>query len=166
MFGASKAPSEIRKILLKDCSLEAVISLPSGVFMPYTGVKTSILVFTKKKFNSTTFHTEKVWFYGIDSDGYSLDANRKLLKEKPLPKVKIAFKKRETSPNDNREQKHFYVPLQDIINNGFQLSFNQYKAFVYELQEYESPKELLKKLTSLETEILKGLKELNGYYEN
>ena len=166
LFGSAKAPTKIRELLLTICSLDAVISLPSGVFMPYTGVKTSILVFTKMGAKKEGYNTKKVWFYGMDSDGYSLDANRKPTKEKPLPKVRDAFKLKEETLNIDREQKHFYIPINDIINNKFLLGFNQYKSFVYETQEYESPQELLIKLDSLEKEIIVGLEELKGYYEN
>lgn len=160
LFGLDKAQKRIREILLKDCSLDAVISMPSGVFMPYTGVKTSILIFTKKQFDSQIFHTEKVWFYGMDSDGYTLDANRKPLKEKPLPEVVRAFEKRYTIPQDDRKRKHFFVPINEIEANSFQLSVNQYKSFVYEHEEYQDPKVLLAQLLELETEIFKEMEEL------
>lgn len=166
LFGSAKAPTKIREMLLLHCRLDAVISLPSGVFMPYTGVKTSILVFTKKRMQKNGYNTDKVWFYGLDADGYSLDANRKLLKEKPLPKVRDAFKEKDTSPNENREENHFFIPINDIVNNGFQLGFSQYKAFVYEQQKFESPQVLLKQLASLEKEIMIGFEELKVYYEN
>lgn len=166
LFGSSKAPTKVREILLKRCSLDAIVSLPSGVFMPYTGVKTSIMIFTKKDEVTDRFNTEKVWFYGMDSDGYSLDANRKLLKEKPLPLVRNAFKNRFQDPNEDRENIHFYVDIAEIVNNGYQLGYNQYKKFVYENVDYEPPKELLKKLKNVENDILKGFKELEKYYEN
>lgn len=162
LFGSANAPKKIRELLLKDCSLDAVISMPSGVFMPYTGVKTSILVFTKKQFDSEIFHTQKVWFYGMDADGYTLDANRKPLKEKPLPSVVQAFEKRDSAPQEDRKQKHFCVPIEEIEANGFQLSFNQYKAFVYEKEEYQDPKDLLEQLIELETAIFKGMEELKA----
>jgi type I restriction enzyme M protein len=162
LFGSANAPKKIREILLKDCDLQAVISLPSGVFMPYTGVKTSILLFQKKQFKSEIFHTQKVWFYGMDSDGYSLDANRKPLKDKPLPRIVISYDSKNTEPQIDRKQKHFYVPIEDIIENNLQLGFNQYKAFVYEEQEYQEPKILLAQLFDLEKEILREMEELNS----
>lgn len=162
LFASNKAQKRIREILLKDCSLDAVISMPSGVFMPYTGVKTSILVFTKKKFDAPTFHTQKVWFYGMDSDGYTLDANRKPLKEKPLPEVVAAFDNRAKDSADDRKQKHFFVPISEIEANDFQLSYNQYKAFVYEQEEYRNPKEVLDELLELEKEIFNEMEELKS----
>lgn len=161
LFGSAKAPTKIREMLLKDCSLDAVISLPSGVFMPYTGVKTSILVFSKREAKETGYNTDKVWFYGMDSDGYSLDAIRKPTKEKPLPKVKNAYKGKDNISNINREQKHFFVSVQEIVDNRFQLSYNQYKTFIYENQEYELPKALLERLHDLERDIFNNLEELN-----
>lgn len=166
LFGSANAPTKIREMLLKECALDAVISLPSGVFMPYTGVKTSILVFTKKKNKKTGYNTKKVWFYGIDSDGYSLDANRKPLKDKPLPRVKESFKTKEETSNYDRLNNHFFVPVKDIVENDFLLGFNQYKSFSYEIQVYEEPLILMEKLYTLEKEILNGLDDLKGYYEN
>jgi type I restriction enzyme M protein len=160
LFGSANAPKKIREILLKDCDLQAVISLPSGVFMPYTGVKTSILMFQKKQFKSEVYHTQKVWFYGMDSDGYTLDANRKPLKDKPLPRIVASYDNKNTEPQIDRKQKHFYVSIEDIIDNNFQLSYNQYKAFVYEEQEYQEPKVLLAQLFDLEKEILREMEEL------
>jgi type I restriction enzyme M protein len=162
LFGSANAPKKIREILLKDCDLQAVISLPSGVFMPYAGVKTSILLFQKKQFKSDVYHTEKVWFYGMDSDGYTLDASRKPLKDKPLPRIVKSYDSKNTEPQNDRKQTHFYVPIEDIIENNFQLSYNQYKAFVYKEQEYQAPKVLLAQLFDLEKEILKEMEELNS----
>lgn len=162
LFGSAKAPTKIREMLLKICSLDAVISLPSGVFYPYTGVKTSILVFTKKRSKEADFNTEKVWFYDLDSDGYSLDAQRRPTKQKPLPKVKDAFKSKKISSNDDRKQKHFFVPLREIKENRFQLSINLYKTYIHESQEFESPKVVLDRLLDLEREIFNGIEELKG----
>jgi type I restriction enzyme M protein len=160
LFGSAKAPTKIREILLKNCTLDGVISLPSGVFMPYTGVKTSILIFTKRKLKKNGYNTEKVWFYGMDMDGYSLDANRKPLKDKPLPKVRDAFILKEQLSNFDTSKKHFFVEIDKITENNFQLGFNQYKKFEYENQDYEEPKILLQRLVDLEREIFKGLDEL------
>ena len=161
LFGSSKAATKIREILLNVCVLEAVISLPSGVFMPYTGVKTSILVFTKKKISKNKFNTSKVWFYGMEADGYSLDSNRKPLKEKPLPVVRDAFRGRKSKADNSREGKSFFVDLKEIRENNFQLSYNQYRTFVFEEKEYESPKNLLARLLDFEREILKEMEDLN-----
>jgi type I restriction enzyme M protein len=161
LFGSSNAQKQIKEILLKDNKLDAVISLPSGAFKPYTGVKTSILVFTKVKEKSKTWHTEKVWFYELQSDGYSLDDNRRRLKDFPLPETKEAFEKRNKTIIKDRKS-HFFVPITEIQENDLDLSLNRYKEYEYVEQTYEPPKEILAKLMELEKEILKDMKELNS----
>lgn len=162
LFGSGKAQNKTREILLKDCCLEAVISLPSGVFQPYTGVKTSILIFTKKQLYSDKYHTTKVWFYGMDSDGYSLDTHRKKLKDNPLPLVIKDWSERNKKAQSNKKLKHFYIPIKDIIANGLDLSYNQYKKYVQENEKYEQPKELLAQLIEFEKEILNDMNYLTG----
>lgn len=162
LFGSSKNNKLVREILLKDCQLEAMISLPAGAFKPYTGVKTSVLVFTKVEHDAQEFHTEKVWFYELSSDGYSLDDNRRKLNEKPLPEAVIDWKESATkSTEEARKGKHFYVPLAELEANDYDLSFNRYKAFEYEEQTYDPPKEILARLIGLEEEILRDMQELN-----
>lgn len=161
LFNSGKAYKKIREIILKDCDLEAVISLPSGVFNPYTAVKTSILLFTKKQFDSKTYHTKKVWFYGMDSDGYTLDTNRKKINgDFPLPIAKDEFRNRNSKPQKDRKNKHFYVSIKEIEENGLELNYNLYKEFVFEEQEYKTPKELISILAKLEDEVNLGLKNL------
>jgi len=161
LFGSSNAQKQTREIILKDNQLEAVISLPSGAFKPYTGVKTAILVFTKVEEKSKTWHTEKVWFYELQSDGYSLDDNRRRLKDFPLPETKDAFDNRTKSKTKDRKS-HFFVPITEIQENDLDLSFNRYKEYEYVEQTYEPPKEILAKLMKLEKEILKDMEELNS----
>ncbi len=160
LFGSSNAQKATKEILLKDNQLEAVISLPSGAFKPYTGVKTAILVFKKIKEKSKKWNTDKVWFYELQSDGYSLDDNRRRLKDFPLPKAKLAFDSRNKS-NEKDRKSYFYVPITEIIENSFDLSYNRYKEYEYLEQKYEPPKEILSKLLILEKEILNDIKELN-----
>lgn len=162
LFGSSKAQKDIRKALLMDCQLEAVVSLPTGVFKPYTGVKTAIIVFTKVELNSKKYHTDKVWFYEILSDGYTLDDTRKKLKENPLPIAVASWKERFGDNEEERKTQHFYVPVSEIKENDFDLSLGRYKDFDYQKEEYQPPKELLKTLLGLEKEILSGMEELNG----
>ncbi|MGK0290824.1 MAG: type I restriction enzyme M protein [bacterium] len=164
LFGGSKAQKLTREILLKDNKLEAVISLPSGAFKPYTGVKTSILIFTKVKEDSPIWNTEKVWFYELKNDGYSLDDNRKKLAENPLPVAIDAFKNKITQTPIERTN-HFYVTLDEIEDNGLDLSYNRYKKFEYEEQTYESPQKILKAIFALEDEILKDMEELKDLIE-
>lgn len=161
LFGSSGAQKATREILLKDNQLEAVISLPSGAFKPYTGVKTAILVFTKVQEDSKDWHTEKVWFYSIENDGYSLDDNRRKLKENPLPEVKVAYEARNKAKYENRKN-NFFVELKEIQENDLDLSYNRYKEYEYLEQKYDPPKEILGKLIVLEKEILEEMNELNG----
>jgi len=161
LFGSSNAQKQTREILLKDNQLEAVISLPSGAFKPYTGVKTAILVFTKVEEKSKIWHTEKVWFYELQSDGYSLDDNRRRLKDFPLPETKASFDKRNKTKTEDRKS-YFFVSIEEIQENDLDLSFNRYKEYEYVEQTYQPPKDILAKLMKLEKEILKDMEELNS----
>jgi type I restriction enzyme M protein len=161
LFGGSNNQTQTRDILLKDNQLEAVISLPSGAFKPYTGVKTAILVFTKLEEDSPTYHTEKVWFYELKNDGYSLDDNRRKLAENPLPVAVEAFEKRMTDTPIERTG-HFYVGIDEILENGLDLSYNRYKKFEYEEQINEPPQKILEALFALEDEIRKDIEELKN----
>jgi type I restriction enzyme M protein len=161
LFGSSANQKLTREILLKDNQLEAVISLPSGAFKPYTGVKTAILVFTKAEENSTTYHTEKVWFYELKNDGYSLDDNRRKLAENPLPIAAKTYKDRGAQTPIERKN-HFYVSREEIQENGFDLSYNRYKEFEYIEQTYEPPQKILEALIVLEQEIQRDMEELKN----
>ncbi|RXG15967.1 type I restriction enzyme M protein [Leeuwenhoekiella aestuarii] len=160
LFGSSKAQKATREILLRDNQLEAVISLPAGAFKPYTAVKTAILVFTKVKENSKKWHTERVWFYSLENDGYSLDDNRRKLKENPLPIAKSEYTARKTAENTDRKN-YFFVPLTEIKENDLDLSYNRYKEYEYTEQNYDPPKEILAKLLEMEEGILADMRELN-----
>ena len=161
LFGSSNAHKQTREILLKDNQLEAVISLPSGAFKPYTGVKTAILVFTKVEEKSNTWHTEKVWFYELQSDGYSLDDNRRRLKNYPLPEAALAYDSRGKTNTEDRKS-YFFVPIAEIQENDLDLSFNRYKEYEYIEQTYDPPKDILAALMKLEKEILMDMEELNS----
>jgi type I restriction enzyme M protein len=161
LFGGSKNQKQTREILLKDNQLEAVISLPSGAFKPYTGVKTAILIFTKAEEDSSKWHTEKVWFYQLKNDGYSLDDNRRKLAENPLPIALNAYKNRATNTPIERTN-HFYVPISEIQDNGLDLSYNRYKKIDYQEQTYEPPQKILEDLLNLEIDIQKDMQELKN----
>lgn len=167
LFNSGTVYRKIREILLKDCDLEAVISLPSGVFNPYTAVKTSILLFTKKQFDSKNYNTQKVWFYGMESDGYTLDNSRKKIKNDfPLPETIKQFDTRNNkdNPQKDRTQKHFYIPIKEIEENDFELNYNLYRDFIFEEQIYTPPKELLNQLIELESKINEGINKLNSSF--
>ena len=158
LFGSSKAHQAIRKALIEDNRLEAVISMPSGVFKPYAGVSTGILIFTKTGHGGT----DKVWFYDMQADGLSLDDKRAPVAENDIPELIERFKKRDKEADRERTEKSFFVPKSEIVENSYDLSINKYKKVEYIPVEYPPVSELLADLKALEQEIAKGLKELEG----
>ncbi len=158
LFGSSKAHQAIRKALIEDNRLEAVISMPSGVFKPYAGVSTGILIFTKTGHGGT----DKVWFYDMQADGLSLDDKRTPVSENDIPDIIERFRNREDEADRERTEKSFFVPKEEIADNGYDLSINKYKKIEYIPVEYPPTSEILADLKQLETEIAKGLEELEG----
>ena len=156
LFGSSKAHSELRAMLVKENQLEAVISLPSGVFKPYAGVSTAILVFTKGG------KTDHVFFYEVEADGFSLDDKRDPLQENDLPNALACWTKRSAKRDTDRTAKHFMVSVKDIEERDFDLSVNQYKKMEHEAVEYDPPKKIIARLRALEADIAKDLSELEG----
>jgi type I restriction enzyme M protein len=156
LFGSSKAHTALRRILVEDNQLEAVISLPSGVFRPYAGVSTAILVFTKGG------KTEHVFFYDVVADGFSLDDKRDAVAESDLPDALLRWRKRNAKKDTERTAKHFIVSLQEIEAKDFDLSINRYKEVKHEDVKYEPPKKIIAKLRKLEAEISGELDELEG----
>jgi len=156
LFGSSKGHVALRQLLADDNQLEAVISLPSGVFKPYAGVSTAILVFTKGG------KTDHVFFYDVEADGFSLDDKRDPVKDNDLPTALERWKKRDATKDKDRTAKHFMVPVAEIRERNFDLSINRYKEAVHEEVQYDPPKEILKRLRALEKEIAKDLGELEG----
>ena len=156
LFGSSKAHKGIRTELIENQKLEAVISMPSGVFKPYAGVSTAILIF-KKMDNGGT---DKVWFYEMKADGYSLDDKRQPVKEKDIPDVIERFHNREAEESRNRKEKSFFVSKDEIVKNGYDLSFNRYKEIEYTPVEYPPTKEILASIKELESQVQKELSEL------
>ena len=146
LFGTSKAHLDLRKIISEENQLEAVISLPSGVFKPYAGVSTAILIFTKGG------KTDHVWFYDLEDDGFSLDDKRdKLYKDDfagDLPDCLDMWKKRNESKENDRI-KSFMVPFEEIKKNKYDFSINRYKEIKYEEEEYEDPIEIMKKVEEI-----------------
>jgi type I restriction enzyme M protein len=156
LFGSSKAHAALREMLVDDNQLEAVISLPSGVFRPYAGVSTAILVFTRGG------KTDDVFFYDVQADGFSLDDKRDLVKENDLPDALERWRKRSAKKDTDRTAKHFMVPVAEIREKNFDLSINRYREAVHEEVRYESPRVILGKLRALEAEITKDLKAIEG----
>jgi len=157
LFGASKAHVALRKMLVDDNQLEAVISLPSGVFKPYAGVSTGIIVFTKGG------RTDNVFYYDVQGDGFSLDDKREPQPDKnDLPDMLERWRKRDPKKDIDRKKKHFFVNADQIRKNKYDLSINRYKEIVYEEEEYDPPKEILARMMDLEKEIMVDLEELRG----
>ena len=176
LFGSSNAHKALRQMLVEEQKLDAVISLPGGVFKPYAGVSTAILLFTK----TNSGGTDHVWFYDVDADGWSLDDKRTplLVEEKlgsnaklapedhaknNLPDILARWERRDKAERKNaRTAQSFCVPKADIAAQGYDLSLNRYKEVVHAEVAHRPPGEILISLTKLESEIQKGMKELEG----
>lgn len=158
LFGSSKAHKDIRKALVEDNRLEAVISMPSGVFKPYAGVSTAVLVFTKTGHGGT----DQVWFYDMKADGFSLDDKRTPVSENDIPDIVARFRNREQEETRARTEPSFLVPKEEIAQNGYDLSINKYKQVEYTPVEYPPTAEILQDLRSLEQQITQSLDELEG----
>lgn len=158
LFGSSTAHKSIRKELVENHQLRAVISMPSGVFKPYAGVSTAVLVFTKTGAGGT----DNVWFYDMKADGYSLDDKRSEIADNDIPDIIERFHHLENEVARERTEQSFFVPKQEIVDNGYDLSINKYKKTEYVAVEYPPTSEILDELDSLEAEIQQGLKELRG----
>ncbi|MDY2781355.1 MAG: class I SAM-dependent DNA methyltransferase [Bulleidia sp.] len=156
LFGSSNAHKQIRKTLIEDNRLEAVISMPSGVFKPYAGVSTGILIFTKTGHGGT----DKVWFYDMKADGYSLDDKRTQVKENDIPDIIERFKHLENEIDRKRTEQSFFIDKEEIVKNDYDLSINKYKEVVYEKVEYPPTSEILAEIESLNNEINKNIAEL------
>ena len=159
LFGSGKAFIETRQLMIEQAELKAVVAMPSGVFKPYAGVATAILIFTKGR------TTEKVWFCNMENDGYTLDDKRqKINNSTELQDIINQFKERHSKPINDRKGKFFFVNYDEIKDNNFDLSINKYKEEVYEEIHYESPKVILEKLSFLEKDIVKGIEELQNLF--
>lgn len=133
LFGSSKAHKELRKVLVEDQKLDAVIKLPSGVFRPYAGVSTAILLFTK----TNSGGTDDVWFYDVRADGYSLDDKRNPIAADDLPDVLARWAERTTTErNRTRTEQSFCVPKTDIVTQDYDLSLNRYKEIEHDDVEH------------------------------
>ncbi|UGS21833.1 type I restriction-modification system subunit M [Flavobacterium cyclinae] len=163
LFGSGKAFITVRKLLIDKCELKAVIAMPSGVFKPYAGVASAILLFTKGG------ETKDVWFYEMQGDGWSLDDKRN---PKTLPNgdrdfedlhvIIDKYKKRNPKKETDRSKQNFFVPKQEIIDNDYDLSLSKYKEKIYKEIKYDKPKLILEKLSKLEELIKSEIEELNN----
>ena len=154
LFGSSRAHVGLRQILIDDNQLEAVISLPPGVFKPYAGVSTAILVFTKDG------RTDDVFFYDVEADGLSLDDKRDPIDANDLPDCLAAWKRRDPKSDTDRKAKAFFVPADEIREAKYDLSLSRYKDIVYEEEEYDPPQEILGRMKTLNEDIARDIQEL------
>jgi type I restriction enzyme M protein len=151
---SGKAFESLRKLIIEKAELKAVIAMPGGVFKPYAGVSTAILIFTKGG------ETNNVWFYDMQADGYTLDDKRNKTAESDLPDIVQRYKSRDTKKDFDRKQKYFMVPGKEIVENRYDLNLSTYKEEVYEEVVYEKPSMIIQKLKITEADIITGIEEL------
>ena len=162
LFGSSTAHKAIRKEIIENQRLEAIISMPSGVFKPYAGVSTGILIFTKTNHGGT----DNVWFYDMQADGLSLDDKRSPVSENDIPDIIERFRNRDKEADRSRTDKSFMVPVKEIIDNDYDLSINKYKKVEYVPVEYPSTDEIMKQIMELDAEATRQLIELQKLLKN
>lgn len=158
LFGSSNAHKAIRKEIVENNRLEAIISMPSGVFKPYAGVSTAVIIFTKTGAGGT----DNVWFYDMQNDGYSLDDKRTQLDGSDILDIVTRFKNLADEAKRERTEQSFLVPKDEIVENDYDLSINKYKKTVYVEEVYPHPLEIMTELKELESEITSGLAELEA----
>ena len=158
LFGSSKAHKAIRQEIVEFNRLEAVISMPSGVFKPYAGVSTAILIFTKTGHGGT----DKVWFYDMKADGFSLDDKRSPIEQNDIPDIVARFHDLAAEEGRERTEQSFFVPKDEIVNNDYDLSINKYKKTEYVAVEYPPTSEILDELDRLNAEIERETKALRA----
>jgi len=156
LFGSSTAHRAIRRTLIEDNRLEAVVSMPSGVFKPYAGVSTAVLIFTKTGHGGT----DDVWFYDMRADGFSLDDKRSPIADNDIPDIVARFHNRAGEKDRQRTEQSFLVPKQEIVDNGYDLSINKYKQTEYVPVEYPPTSEIMAELRALEKKIGTEMDEL------
>lgn len=155
LFGSSNAHKQVKQMLLEKCRIDAIISMPSGVFKPYAGVSTAVIVFKKGE------PTKEIFYYDMQSDGYTLDDKRTPIDKKgDIPDIISKFKNKTKEKLDDRTKKCFIVPIKEIIDNDYDLSINKYKKIIYEEVKYEKPAVIKKSIIDTEKEIIKILDEL------
>ena len=160
LFGNTKGHKMLRRELVDNQNLQAVISMPAGVFQPYSGVSTAVLVFTKTNAGGT----EQVWFYDMKADGLSLDQKRNPVAENDIPDVVARFHNLEGEKSRSRKEQSFLVPVAEIREKDYDLSINKYKEQERERVSYEAPSVIFGRITTLEQEISAALEEFRGKY--
>lgn len=159
LFGSTKAHRTLRRALVEEQKLDAVVKLPSGVFKPYAGVSTAILLFTK----TDSGGTDDVWFYDVRADGFSLDDKRSPVEQNDLPDLVKRWGERTTTERERaRTEQSFLVPKQEIVDQDYDLSLNRYKEILVQEEEHRDPLEIIAEIRALEQEIAAGLDELEG----
>lgn len=161
LFGSSKVHKDVRKELVENNRLQAVISMPSGVFKPYAGVSTAVLVFTKDPAG-----TDKVWFYDMKADGYSLDDKRSKIEADDIPDIVARFHNLKDEENRSKKEQSFFVEKSEIVANDYELSINKYKEIEYVPIEYPSSKEIMAKIEELDKQIAIEMEELKKLLED
>ena len=156
LFGSSKAHKAIRKAIVEDNILKAVISMPSGVFKPYAGVSTAILIFTKTGHGGT----DKVWFYDMKADGFSLDDKRTAISENDIPDIIQRYRNLDKEIDRKRTEQSFFVDKSEIVENEYDLSINKYKEIEYVPVEYPPTEEIMADLKKIEAEIAEEMRKL------
>lgn len=156
LFGSSNAHKSIRKEIIENHHLHGIISMPSGVFKPYAGVSTAIMIFTKTGAGGT----DKVWFYDMQADGLSLDDKRQPVDANDIPDIISRYHNLENEKDRKRTEKSFFVPKEEIVKNDYDLSINRYKEIEYDEVEYEAPKVIIQRIKELEQQILDGLNDI------
>lgn len=156
LFGSSNAHKQIRKEIIDNHKLEAIISMPSGVFKPYAGVSTAVMIFTKTGAGGT----DNVWFYDMKADGFSLDDKRTPIEDNDIPDIIARFNNLEAEKERKRTEQSFFVPVDELRENDYDLSINKYKEIEYEEVEYEEPLNLIRKIRDYEKAIIEGLNNL------
>lgn len=149
LFGSDKAAKGIRQVIMDEHKLEAVISMPSGVFKPYAGVSTAILIFTK----TNSGGTDNVWFYDMRSDGFTFNDKRTPIEKNDIPDILSRYSNLAGETSRTRTDQSFLVPVSEIREQGYDLSINKYKEVVYEAKQYDSPSALLERLSALDSNI-------------
>jgi len=154
LFGSSNAHRDLRKMLVEECELQGVVKMPAGVFKPYAGVSTAVLIFAKGG------RTEQVWYYDMQADGWSLDDKREKVAENDIPDVIARWRGRDPKKDMDRTAKAFFAPVQEIREAKYDLSINRYKEVAYKETAHDPPHEIIERLRVDEKAIMDDLAEL------